>query len=112
MIGMPTPQVDPSPSSNRTCTGFPVTAGDVEAEGPVDAGPADDDGPPCQAPSDDDPSQAATRASVTPSTVAPAADRHERENLMLRRCSQPGSAATRGASLLIRITCLLIPISP
>ncbi|GIF22852.1 hypothetical protein Ate02nite_55820 [Paractinoplanes tereljensis] len=82
MIGMPTPQVDPSPSSSRTCTGFPVTAGDAD---PAADGPAEDDGPPCHAPSDDDdddPSQAASRARVTPSTTAPEPDRHARENLM------------------------------
>src|SRR3954462_7314114 len=80
MIGMPTPQVDPSPSRNRTCTGFPG-GGEVEADGPVD-GPAEAARPACQAPPGEDPPQAADRTSVTVSTATVTADRHERERIM------------------------------
>lgn len=80
MMGMPTPHVDPSPSRNRTCTGFPG-AGEVEADGPVD-GPAEAARPACQAPLGEDPPQAASRTSVTPSTATVTADRHNRERLM------------------------------
>src|SRR3954447_19548937 len=79
-MGMPTPHVEPSPSRIRTCTGFP-DGGEGEADGPVDA-PAEAAPPACQVAPGDDPPQAAERASVTPSTAAVSADRHERERLM------------------------------
>src|SRR3954462_15116505 len=79
-MGMPTPHVEPSPSRIRTCTGFP-DGGEGEADGPVDA-TAEVAPPACQVAPGDDPPQAAERASVTPSTAAVSADRHEPERLM------------------------------
>jgi hypothetical protein len=78
MTGIPTPHVEPSPSRNRTCTGFPDGV-----DGAVDGAAARPDAPdelagsPFQVPPDEDPPQAADIASVVPSTTAVATDRHE-----------------------------------
>src|SRR5262245_44536700 len=74
MIGIPTPQVVPSPWKSRTCTGFPAGVGFVEAAADDFAGSAS------QAPPDEDPPppQAASRPRVIPAT----ANRHVRELLM------------------------------
>src|SRR5690242_19750299 len=80
MIGMPTPQVDPSPCRTRICTGLPDTA-DGEADVPGD-GPVEAVRPACQAAPGEDPLQAVVRMSAIPSAAAVTADRHERESLM------------------------------
>src|ERR1700742_3106116 len=91
MIGMPTPQVDPSLSSKRTCTGFPDgVEGAADGAAAASDDPAEAAGPSCQAPPGDELPQAADRTSVTPSTAAAAADRHLRERLMTARMLRIG----------------------
>src|SRR5690349_18697245 len=103
MIGMPTPQVEPSPWNSRTCTGLPVGAdGEAAADEPA-AGPAEGC-PECQAPPalpaplplPPPPPQAAGRTRARPR----AATRHHREILMtatmLRRTREPASGVAAG----------------
>jgi hypothetical protein len=83
MMGMPIPQVDPSPSRIRTCTGFPDGV-EGAADGVVE-GAAEAACPACQASPCEDPPQAARSTSGTPSTAVVTADRHNRERLMPAR---------------------------
>ena len=91
MIGMPTPQVDPSPCRTRICTGFPDTAegeADVPGDGPVEAVR-----PACQAAPGEDPLQAVARMSAIPSVAAVTPDRHKRESLMTATVYERGERA-------------------